>query len=135
MPLGEPVPNLRSLDLLRSVAELGSIRQAALAHRVSQPAASTRLRSLERNLGIELLDRSSGTARLTPAGVAVVQWSADVLEGMRELLLGVAAPRGWAHPPADRRQHDRGGVSRSGMAESAPRVRSGTRRFVADGQL
>lgn len=93
MPLIEPVPDLRSLDLLRSVAELGSIRQAALAHEVSQPAASTRLRSLERVLGLALLDRSGGAARLTAAGVAVVQWSQAVLEGMQDLLLGVAAAR------------------------------------------
>ncbi len=93
MPLVEPVPDIRSLDLLRSVAERGSIRQAAAAHHISQPAASTRLRSLERVLDLELLDRSSGRARLTGAGLAVVQWSETVLEGMRELLLGTAAVR------------------------------------------
>jgi DNA-binding transcriptional LysR family regulator len=93
MPLAEPVPDLRSLDLLQSVAELGSIRQAALAHNISQPAASMRLRSLERVLDLELLDRSSGRARLTAAGLAVVQWSEEVLDGMRRLLIGTAAVR------------------------------------------
>src|ERR1035437_2423781 len=93
MPLREPVPDLRSLDLLQSVAELGSIRQAALAHNISQPAASMRLRSLERIVGLELLDRSSGRARLTAAGLAVVQWSEEVLEAMRGLLIGTAAVR------------------------------------------
>jgi len=93
MPLAEPVPDIRSLDLLRSVAEFGSIRQAAGAHHISQPAASMRLRSLERTLGLELLDRSAGRARLTVTGVAVVQWSEAVLEGMRDLLLGTAAVR------------------------------------------
>jgi DNA-binding transcriptional LysR family regulator len=93
MPLAEPVPDIRSLDLLRSVAELGSIRQAAGAHHISQPAASMRLRSLERTLDLELLDRSSGRARLTVSGLAVVQWSEAVLEGMRDLLLGTAAVR------------------------------------------
>ncbi len=93
MPLAEPVPDVRSLDLLRSVAELGSIRQAAGAHHISQPAASMRLRSLERSLDLELLDRSSGRARLTHAGLAVVQWSEVVLDGMRDLLLGTEAVR------------------------------------------
>jgi len=93
MPLAEPIPDIRSLDLLRSVAELGSIRQAAGAHHISQPAASMRLRSLERTLDLELLDRSSGRARLTVSGLAVVQWSEGVLEGMRDLLLGTAAVR------------------------------------------
>ncbi len=93
MPLAEPVPDIRSLDLLRSVAELGSIRQAAAAHHISQPAASMRLRSLERTLGLSLLDRSSGRARPTATGLAVVQWSESVVEGMRDLLLGAAAAR------------------------------------------
>ena len=93
MPLADPVPDIRSLDLLRSVAELGSIRQAAGAHHISQPAASMRLRSLERTLDLALLDRSSGRARLTVAGLAVVQWSEAVLDGMGDLLLGTAAVR------------------------------------------
>lgn len=91
MPLTEPVPDIRSLDLLHSVAETGSIRQAALQHRISQPAASMRLRTLERALGLQLLDRSRGRAQLTPSGVAIVQWSEEVLEPMRELLLGARA--------------------------------------------
>jgi DNA-binding transcriptional LysR family regulator len=93
MPLSEPVPDVRSLDLLRSVAEQGSIRQAALAHNISQPAASMRLRSLERSLGLDLLDRTGGRARLTAAGLAVVRWSEDVLDSMRTLLMGTAAVR------------------------------------------
>ena len=93
MPLPEPVADLRSLDLLVSVAELGSIRQAALAHAISQPAASMRLRSLEESLGLELLDRSHGRARLTAAGTAVVQWSTDVLKAADALGVGVRALR------------------------------------------
>jgi DNA-binding transcriptional LysR family regulator len=93
MPLIEPVPDIRSLDLLRSVAELGSIRQAALRHSISQPAASMRLRSLELTLDLPLLDRSHGRAQLTSAGVAVVGWGEEVLAPMRELLLGTQALR------------------------------------------
>ncbi|HVC26137.1 MAG TPA: LysR family transcriptional regulator [Acidimicrobiales bacterium] len=93
MPLPQPVPDLVSLDLLQSVAELGSIRQAAAAHGVSQPAASMRLRSLEAALGLELLDRSGGRARLTAAGAAVVRWSEAVIDGVQTLLAGTAALR------------------------------------------
>ncbi len=93
MPLPLPVPDLVSLDILRSVGELGSIRQAAFAHSVSQPAASMRLKSLEKALGLTLLDRGNGHARLTPAGVAVVEWSTRILEGISELLVGAQALR------------------------------------------
>lgn len=93
MPLLEPVADLLSLDLLRSVSESGSIRQAAFLHGVSQPAASTRLRSLERTLGLQLLDRSHGRAQLTADGSAVLMWSEDVLEAMKRLSLGAQALR------------------------------------------
>ena len=93
MPLPLPLPDLISLDLLRSVADLGSIRQAAIAHSISQPAASTRLRSLEGVLGLELLHRSTGGAQLTPAGHAVMQWSSQVLDDMEALLLATKALR------------------------------------------
>lgn len=93
MPLAQPLPDLVSLDLLQSVADLGSIRQAALAHGMSQPAASMRLRTLERTIGLELLDRSSGRAQLTPSGRAVVQWSERILDGVRSLLVGAEALR------------------------------------------
>ena len=62
MPLPQPLPDLTSLDLLTSVAQLGSIGQAAVAYGVSQPVASTRLRALEGVFGLELLHRPSGGA-------------------------------------------------------------------------
>ena len=93
MPLSEPIPDLRSLDLLKSIAELGSIRAAASAHGISQPAASMRVRSLERALGIALIDRSSGRATITEAGVAVLQWTSEVIRSVQHLVLGVNALR------------------------------------------
>jgi DNA-binding transcriptional LysR family regulator len=93
MPLPEPHPHLAALDLLVTVGELGSISAAADAHRVSQPAASMRLRSLERVLGLQLLERVRTGARLTPAGTATVEWAGAVLRGMEDLLAGTAALR------------------------------------------
>ena len=93
MPLPEPYPDMASLDLLVSVGELGSIRAAAAAHGVSQPAASMRLRALERLLQIPLLERAPTGARLTPAGIATAEWAAIVLGDMRTLLAGTAALR------------------------------------------
>ncbi len=93
MPLPEPCPDLASLDLLVSVGELGSIRAAAAAHGVTQPAASMRLRALERLLQISLLERAATGARLTPAGTATAEWAGAVLSAMRTLLAGTAALR------------------------------------------
>lgn len=94
MPLPEPCPDLASLDLLVSVAELGSISAAAHAHGVSQPAASMRLRGLERLLGLTLLERTPAGTRLTAEGSATVEWASQVLADMRTLLSGTALLRG-----------------------------------------
>lgn len=93
MPLPQPCPDLTALDLLVSVGELGSISAAAAAHGVTQPAASMRLRSLERLLQVPLLERATTGARLTPVGTATVQWAGAVLWDMRVLLSGTAALR------------------------------------------
>lgn len=93
MPLAPPWPDLGALHLLVSVGETGSISAAAVVHGVSQPAASMRLRTLERVLGLQLLERSHSGARLTAAGAATVEWAAAVLDAARALQVGVAALR------------------------------------------
>src|SRR5215469_9323588 len=56
--LPSATPNLVALDLLESIAELGSLGQAATRHGMSQPAVSMRMSQLERSLGVSLLRRS-----------------------------------------------------------------------------
>jgi DNA-binding transcriptional LysR family regulator len=99
MPLVQPVPDLAALDLLVSVGELGSINAAAVAHGVTQPAASMRLQSLERVLGLQLLERVRTGSHLTPAGAATAEWAGVILRDMRALLAGTAALR------SDERSH------------------------------
>lgn len=93
MPLPPWTPDLPALDLLLSVAELGSVGRAAAAHRVSQPSASARLSRLERQLGVALLVRTSRGSRLTPAGEAVVAWARDVVDAAGRLTDGVQTLR------------------------------------------
>lgn len=78
-------PDLHSLDLLVSVAECGSISKAAKAHHMSQPSASARLRSLERVLGVELLERSPTGSSLTEEGAAIADQAREVLEATHRL--------------------------------------------------
>lgn len=49
--LAHRVPDLGALELLLAVARLGSLGRAARARGISQPAASSRIRSMERQLG------------------------------------------------------------------------------------
>ncbi|NYD43245.1 LysR family transcriptional regulator [Nocardioides panaciterrulae] len=84
-------PELATLDLLLSVAELGSVGKAAAAHGMSQPSASARLSRLERQLAVPLLARSAHGTGLTPNGEAVVAWAGDVVKAARTLTEGVRA--------------------------------------------
>ena len=95
--LPSPIPDLESLQLLISVGERGSINEAAAAHGITQPAASMRLRSLERTLGLQLLRRSPSGSSLTPAGEATVEWAGAVIDALRALLAGTAALRVGEH--------------------------------------
>ncbi len=91
MPLPPNVPDLTALDLFLSVVQLGSMSRAAKAHQITQPSASGRIRHLERQLGITLLERSPTGSRPTPEGSVVAGWAEGVLRAADELATGVAA--------------------------------------------
>ncbi|GAB7042177.1 MULTISPECIES: LysR family transcriptional regulator [Catenuloplanes] len=93
MPLPPPVSDLTGFDLLLSVARLGSVGRAAREHRVSQPAASARLRRLERTLGLTLLDRGPRGSTLTAHGALVADWARTALDAATALAEGVATLR------------------------------------------
>ncbi len=93
MPLPPGFPELAALDLLRSVVALGSLSRAAEAHGITQPSASSRIRTLERQLGITVLDRSPTGSRPTPDGQLVAGWANTVLDAATTLNTGVEALR------------------------------------------
>lgn len=77
---------LQHLRYFVAVAEEGSFTRAAETLRVSQSAASTQLRRLERDLGVRLLDRSNRHVNLTDAGTLLLPRARAVLaatEGIR----------------------------------------------------
>ncbi|MFD8495180.1 LysR family transcriptional regulator [Amycolatopsis sp. NPDC059657] len=93
MALPMRVADLTGFDLLLSIAKLGSIGLAARAHGISQPAASSRLRQLETQVGVPLVDRSPRGSRLTSAGALVVDWARPVVDAASDLEAGIAALR------------------------------------------
>ncbi|GAA2335051.1 LysR family transcriptional regulator [Dactylosporangium salmoneum] len=96
MPLPPVVRDLSTFDLLLSVVRLGSVGRAAAEHRISQPAASARLRQLERQLGVALLHRTPRGSTLTEAGALVVDWARSAVDAAAELAAGAAALRAGA---------------------------------------
>ncbi|MEV0680341.1 LysR family transcriptional regulator [Actinosynnema sp. NPDC050436] len=86
-------PDLESLRLLVLVGELGSLGRAAHELGVAQPSASKRLSTLERRLGLALVDRGRRGSTLTPAGVVVTERARRVLDEVTGLLAGADALR------------------------------------------
>ncbi|MFE6687645.1 LysR substrate-binding domain-containing protein [Streptomyces sp. NPDC057743] len=86
-------PDLESLRLLVLVADLGSLGRAAEQLRISQPSASRRLSTLERGLGLVLVDRTRRGSRLTLAGQVVTGHARSVLDELDGLLAGAGKLR------------------------------------------
>ncbi|MCW2699128.1 MAG: hypothetical protein JWQ45_663 [Blastococcus sp.] len=70
---------LRVLQHFLAVAEAGNVTEGARVAHVSQPAMSRQMRSLERELGVELFTRGHGPLSLTHAGVRFVEVASDLL--------------------------------------------------------
>jgi DNA-binding transcriptional LysR family regulator len=93
VPLSPHVPEIGALDLLLSVARLGSLGKAAKAHGISQPAAASRIRNLERLVGVSLIIRGSAGSPLTERGAVIVDWARRVVDAATALDAGIAALR------------------------------------------
>jgi LysR family transcriptional regulator, hydrogen peroxide-inducible genes activator len=81
--------NLRDLRYLVAVADHRHFGRAAEASFVSQPTLSTQIKKLERELGVELIERNPGRIMLTPAGEQVVE-RARVLLGEADDIVDIA---------------------------------------------
>ncbi|MFJ6726797.1 LysR family transcriptional regulator [Streptomyces sp. NPDC091281] len=91
--LAHRVPDLGALELLLAVARLGSLGAAAREVGITQPAASSRVRSMERQLGVALVDRSPRGSRLTAAGALVTDWARRIVEAAAAFDAGAQALR------------------------------------------
>ena len=71
---------LRHLRYFVAVAEELHVSRAAARLHVAQPAVSEQIRKLERDLGVQLLDRTARRIALTDAGTAFLDEARRVLE-------------------------------------------------------
>jgi molybdate transport repressor ModE-like protein len=85
------VPDLSGMQLLCAVDRRGSLSSAAHEMGYSQQAASSRMRSLEAQIGAELVRRSPTGSQLTQTGRLVAGWAQDVLGAAERMDFGIAA--------------------------------------------
>ena len=79
--------NLRILEYLITVAELGHFTKAAKKCYVSQPTLSTQLKKLEDQLGVVIFERDNKNVMLTQAGIKIVNQAKQVLLEAKELTM------------------------------------------------
>ena len=70
------------LEYIAAVTRLGSLRRAAEELRLSQPALSETVRNLERELGVDLLDRKRSGATMSAEGRELLPHIVRVLEAV-----------------------------------------------------
>lgn len=73
------LPDVAALRLLTDIARLGSIGAAGRVAGISQQSASERVRAMEAQTGLVLVQRSSRGATLTNEGRLLVEWSTELL--------------------------------------------------------
>lgn len=76
---------LEQLEYLAAVSRHGSLRRASEHLHVSQPAVSEAISKLERELAVTLLDRRRSGAKISQAGLELLQPVVDVLESVARL--------------------------------------------------
>jgi len=84
--------NIRQLETFLRVVELGSFGAAASALHATQSTISTRIRDLERSLGIVLFDRSPQGVQLTPSGHELVGPARHIMELTRGISHRIGDP-------------------------------------------
>lgn len=70
--------SLRQLQVIRTVADLGSMAEAARALHMTGPAVTQQVQQLERTLGVPVFDRLGRRLRLTVVGERVAVAAGDV---------------------------------------------------------
>jgi DNA-binding transcriptional LysR family regulator len=83
--------DLRQLEYVLAVADQGSFTRAAQQRHVAQPALSVAIRRLERELGLQLFERTSRRVALTAAGEAFVARARRVVNDTAELTAEMSA--------------------------------------------
>ena len=84
----------RKVQLFLAAARLGNMTEAAASLDISQPALSKSIKSLEKTLGVRLLERGRFGVSVTPFGQALMQHGQVMEAEMRNAVGEIQAMRG-----------------------------------------
>ncbi|PWE53705.1 transcriptional regulator [Metarhizobium album] len=87
------IPSLRQIEALIAFVESGTVSRAADALRISQPAASKLLGTLEMDTELQLFERDGRRLVLTPQGMRLYQEIDRVFTGVQQIARAVDAIR------------------------------------------
>lgn len=86
--------DINLLETFMLVADLGSFSGAARRLGLTQPAVSFQVKSLEKELGADLIDRSHGRVVLTPAGRTAYSHAGRILADREEMIADIPRTTG-----------------------------------------
>ncbi len=84
--------NLKQLEALVWVADLGTFRKAAAHLNTTQPNISSRIAGLETSLGVVLMQRDAGSVRLTSKGEDILQEARKILWQAEQIIAVAERP-------------------------------------------
>ena len=95
--------NTTQLECFMEVANFLNFSRAAERLRITQPAVSHQISTLEDELGVKLFHRTSKSVRLTPAGDLFTQYAGEILKLSRLSKARIKEPPQSEPPPAGHR--------------------------------
>src|ERR1700748_2683764 len=87
------MPEVSALEVLWAMAKTGSLSAASREVGISQQAVSARLTSIESQISVRLVTRTTRGTQLTPAGEVVAEWADQVLDVAQRVDAGLASLR------------------------------------------
>lgn len=82
--------DFKQIEAFISVAKLKSFSKAANTIFLSQPTISSHISSLERELNIQLFDRTSKEVNLTPAGESFLDYAVDIINTRNHAIVALS---------------------------------------------
>ena len=94
MHYGPSAMDIRQLQYLAALAREKHFTRAAKACNVTQPTLSGRIRQLEQELGVPIVERGQRFHGLTPEGERVLKWAHTILDNWQAMQQELASIKG-----------------------------------------